>query len=167
MANALPQAVGAQAAYPGRQVISFSGDGGLAMLMGELLTLAQYQLPVKIVLFDNHRLGMVQLEQEAAGFPHYGVELKNPNFAALAEAVGIRGLRVEDPAEVRPALEQAFRLTGPVLVDVVTDPNVLSMPPKATIQQAKGFALAMTRMAFAGELDDVTDTVAANWRSMV
>jgi pyruvate dehydrogenase (quinone) len=164
MANALPQAIGAQTAYPGRQVISFSGDGGFAMLMGELLTVAQYQLPVKIVLFDNQRLGMVQLEQEAAGLPHYGVELKNPNFAALAEAVGLTGLRVEDPAQVRPALEKALAAKGPVLVDVVTDPNVLSMPPKATIQQAKGFALAMTKMAFTGELEDVTDTVMANWR---
>jgi pyruvate dehydrogenase (quinone) len=164
MANALPQAIGAQTAYPERQVISFSGDGGLAMLMGELLTVAQYQLPLKIVLFDNHRLGMVQLEQEAAGLPHYGVELKNPNFAALAEAVGLTGLRVEDPAQVRPALEKALATKGPVLVDVVTDPNVLSMPPKATIQQAKGFALAMTKMAFTGELEGVTDTVMANWR---
>jgi pyruvate dehydrogenase (quinone) len=164
MANALPQAIGAQTAYPGRQVISFSGDGGLAMMMGELLTLAQYQLPVKIVLFNNHRLGMVQLEQEAAGLPHYGVDLKNPNFAALAEAVGLTGLRVEDPAQVRPTLEKALATKGPVLVDVVTDPNVLSMPPKATIQQAKGFALAMTKMVFTGELEDVTDTVMANWR---
>jgi pyruvate dehydrogenase (quinone) len=164
MANALPQAIGAQAAYPGRPVISLSGDGGLAMLLGELLTVAQYQLPVKIVVFNNHRLGMVQLEQEAAGLPHYGVELKNPNFAALARAVGIEGVRVEDPAEVRPALERALRSGGPVLVDVVTDPNVLSMPPKATIQQAAGFALAMTKMAFTGELHDVTDTVMANWR---
>jgi pyruvate dehydrogenase (quinone) len=167
MANALPQAIGAQTAFPGRQVISFSGDGGLAMLMGELLTLAQYQLPVKIVLFDNHRLGMVQLEQEVSGLPHYGVELKNPNFAALAEAVGLAGLRVEDPAQVRPALEQALAIEGPVLVDVVTDPNVLAMPPKATIGQAKGFALAMTKMAFAGALEDVTDTVMANWRYLL
>jgi pyruvate dehydrogenase (quinone) len=166
MANALPQAVGAQTAYPGRQVVSLSGDGGLAMLLGELLTVAQYELPVKIVLFNNHRLGMVQLEQEAAGLPHYGVDLKNPNFAALAEAVGLRGLRVEDPAQVRPALEQALESDGPVLVDVVTDPNVLSMPPKATIKQAEGFALAMTKMAFTGELDDVADTVMANWRSL-
>jgi pyruvate dehydrogenase (quinone) len=166
MANALPQAVGAQTAYPGRQVISLSGDGGLSMLLGELLTVAQYQLPVKIVLFDNHRLGMVQLEQEAAGLPHFGVELKNPNYAALAEAVGLTGLRVEDPAQVRPALEQALGSTGAVLVDVVTDPNVLSMPPKATIQQAEGFALAMTKMAFTGELGDVADTVMANWRSL-
>jgi pyruvate dehydrogenase (quinone) len=164
MANALPQAVGAQTAYPGRQVISLSGDGGLAMLLGELLTVAQYQLPVKVVVFNNHRLGMVQLEQEAASLPHYGVELKNPNFAALAQAVGLAGLRVEDPAEVRPALQRALESSGPVLVDVVTDPNVLSMPPKATIQQAKGFALAMTKMAFTGELEDVADTVMANWR---
>ncbi len=164
MANALPQAIGAQTAYPGRQVISFSGDGGLSMLMGELLTLVQYQLPVKIVLFDNHRLGMVTLEQEVAGYPQYGVELKNPNFAALAEAVGLTGLRVEDPSQVRPALEKALATKGPVLVDVVTDPHVLGMPPKATIQQAKGFALAMTKMAFTGELKDVTDTVMANWR---
>jgi pyruvate dehydrogenase (quinone) len=166
MANALPQAVGAQTAYPGRQVISLSGDGGLSMLLGELLTVAQYQLPVKIVLFNNHRLGMVQLEQEAAGYAHYGVDLKNPKFAALAEAIGLTGLRVEDPAEVRPALERALKLTGPVLVDMVTDPNVLAMPPKATIQQAKGFALAMTKMAFTGELKDVADTVMANWRSI-
>ena len=136
MANALPQAIEAQTAYPGRQVISLSGDGGLAMLLGELLTIAQCQLPVKIVLFNNHRLGMVQLEQEAAGLPHYGCELKNPNFAALAEAVGLRGLRVEDPMKVRPALETALGSTSPVLVDIVTDPNVLSMPPKATIEQA-------------------------------
>jgi pyruvate dehydrogenase (quinone) len=165
MANAMPQAIGAQLTYPNRQVISLSGDGGLAMMMGELLTIAQYQLPVKIILFNNHRLGMVQLEQEAAGLPHFGCDLTNPNFALLAQAVGLTGIRVEDPAEVRPALERALASKGPVLVDIVTDANVLSMPPKATIQQAKGFALAMTRMAFAGELDDVTDTVMANWRN--
>jgi pyruvate dehydrogenase (quinone) len=167
MANALPQAIGAQLTYSDRRVISLSGDGGLAMLMGELLTVAQYQLPVKIVLFNNHRLGMVQLEMEAAGLPHYGCELKNPNFAMLAQAVGLMGLRVEDPAEVRPALEKALASGGPALVDVVTDPNVLSMPPKASIQQAKGFALAMTRMTFTGEVEDVLDTVMANWRNMV
>jgi pyruvate dehydrogenase (quinone) len=166
MANALPQAIGAQTAFPDRQVISFSGDGGLSMLMGELLTLAQYQLPVKIILFDNHRLGMVQLEQEVAGFPQYGVELKNPNFAAVAEAVGLTGLRIEDPGDVRPTLEKAFAAKGPVLVDVLTDPNTLAMPPKATIQQAKGFALAMTKMAFSGDMEDVLETVAANWKSI-
>ena len=167
MANALPQAIGAQAANPGRQVISLSGDGGLAMLMGDLLTVPQYQLPLKIVLFNNHRLGMVQMEMEVAGLPHYGVELKNPNFATLAQAIGIKGLRVENPAEVRPALEEALASSGPALVDVVTDPNVLAMPPKATVRQAKGFALAMTRMAFTGESSDVADTVMANWREFV
>lgn len=167
MANALPQAIGAQVTYPARQVISLSGDGGLAMLMGDLLTIPQYRLPVKIVLFNNHRLGMVQLEMEAAGLPHFGCELKNPNFAQLAQAVGMMGLRVEDPAEVRPALKQALTSSGPVLVDVVTDPNVLSMPPKATVQQAKGFALAMTKMAFTGEVKEVLDTVVANWRELV
>ena len=166
MANALPQAIGAQMTYPGRQVIALSGDGGLAMLMGELLTLAQYELPVKIVLFNNHSLAMVQLEMEVAGLPHYGCELKNPNFAVLAQAVGMKGVRVEDPAQVRPALEQALASSGPVLVDVVTDPNVLAMPPKATVQQAKGLALAMTKMAFTGELDDVMDTFMANWRNL-
>jgi pyruvate dehydrogenase (quinone) len=166
MANALPQALGAQTAFPGRQVISMSGDGGFAMLLGEILTVAQYQLPVKIVVFNNHRLGMVQLEQEAAGLPHYGCELKNPNFAALAQAVGLAGVRVEDPSDVRAALQKSLESSGPALVDVVTDPNVLSMPPKATIEQAKGFALAMTKMAFTGELNDVADTVMANWRNL-
>jgi pyruvate dehydrogenase (quinone) len=166
MANALPQAIGAQAAYPGRQVISLSGDGGLAMLMGDLLTIPQYQMPLKIVLFNNHRLGMVQMEMAVAGLPHYGCELKNPNFAEVAQAIGLMGLRVEDPVEVRPALERALASKGPALVDVVTDPNVLAMPPKATIQQSKGFAMAMTRMAFAGEAADVLDTVMANWREL-
>jgi len=167
MANALPQAIGAQAACPGRQVIALSGDGGFAMLMGDVLTLGQHDLPVKIILFNNHTLGMVHLEMEVAGMSPFGCNLKNPNFAALAQAVGLFGVRVEDPAEVRPALEQALAYNGPALVDVVTDPNVLAMPPKATIQQAAGFALAMTKLAFAGEMDDVLDTVAANWREVV
>jgi pyruvate dehydrogenase (quinone) len=164
MANALPQAIGAQLTYPARQVIALCGDGGLAMLLGDLLTVSQYELPLKIVLFNNHRLGMVQMEMEVAGLPHYGCELKNPNFATLAQAIGLMGQRVEDPKELRPAMEQALASSGPALVDVVTDPNVLSMPPKATIQQAQGFALAMTKMAFTSEVEDVMDTVMANWR---
>jgi pyruvate dehydrogenase (quinone) len=167
MANALPQAIGAQAAYPGRQVISLSGDGGLAMLLGDILTLGQYDLPVKIVLFNNHSLGMVQLEMQVAGMAPFGCQRKNPNFAALAQAVGLLGVRVEDPAEVRPALEQALAHDGPALVDLVTDPNVLAMPPKATITQASGFALAMTKIAFAGQIDDVLDTVAVNWPELI
>jgi pyruvate dehydrogenase (quinone) len=166
MANALSQAIGAQVAYPGRPVVSFCGDGGLAMLMGELLTVTQYDLPIRMVVFNNHRLGMVQLEMEAAAIPHFGCELKNPNFAAMAQAIGIEGVRIEDPADVRPAIERAMKHNGPILIDAVTDPDVLSMPPKATIKQAEGFALAMTKMAFAGQVDDVLDTVMANWRIM-
>jgi pyruvate dehydrogenase (quinone) len=167
MANALPQAIGAQVACPGRQVIALSGDGGFAMLMGDVLTLGQHGLPVKIILFNNHSLGMVQLEMEVAGMSPFGCNLKNPNFAALAQAVGLFGVRVEDPAEVRLALEQALAYNGPALVDVVTDANVLAMPPKATVQQATGFALAMMKLTFAGEFDDVLATVAANWRELV
>jgi pyruvate dehydrogenase (quinone) len=164
MANALSQAIGAQASYPGRQVVALCGDGGLAMLLGDILTLPQYDLPIKIVVFNNAALGMVQMEMEVAGLPHFGCDLKNPNFAALAEAVGLLGIRVEDPAQVRSALEKALAASGPALVDVVTDRNVLAMPPKATIKQAQGFALAMTKMTFVGEADDVLDTVAANWK---
>jgi pyruvate dehydrogenase (quinone) len=167
MANALPQAIGAQAANPGRQVIALSGDGGFAMLMGDVLTLGQHDLPVKIVLFNNHSLGMVQLEMEVAGMSPFGCNLKNPNFAALAQAAGLFGVRVEDPAQVRPALEQALAYAGPALVDIVSDPNALAMPPRATIQQAAGFALAMTKIAFGGKTDDALDTVAANWRELL
>jgi pyruvate dehydrogenase (quinone) len=166
MANALPQAIGAQIAFPNRPVITFSGDGGLAMMMGELLTVAQYKLPVKIIVFNNHRLGMVQLEMGVAGYPHYGCDLVNPNFAAMAQAIGFTGIRIEDPKDVRPALEKAMAASGPTLVDVVTDPDVLAMPPKATIKQAEAFALAMTKMTFAGEADDVLDTVMANWKAI-
>ncbi|MBI1752230.1 MAG: ubiquinone-dependent pyruvate dehydrogenase [Acidobacteria bacterium] len=167
MANALPQAIGAQAAYPDRQVIALSGDGGFAMLMGDILTLGQHDLPIKIVLFNNHALGMVQLEMEVAGMSPYGCSLKNPNFATLAQSAGLLGLRVEDPADLRPALAQVLAHTGPALIDVVTDPNVLAMPPRATVQQAAGFALAMTKIAFTGQLEDVFDTVAANWRELI
>jgi pyruvate dehydrogenase (quinone) len=137
------------------------------MLMGDVLTLGQHDLPVKIVLFNNQSLGMVQLEMEVAGMSPFGCNLKNPNFAALAQAVGLFGVRVEDPAQVRPALEQALAYAGPALVDIVTDANALAMPPRATIQQAAGFALAMTKIAFGGKTDDVLDTVAANWRELL
>src|SRR5262249_52069109 len=138
MANALPQAIGAQLAFPGRQVISISGDGGLAMLMGELVTVTQHDLPVKIVVFDNSVLGMVKLGMEAAGFPDWQTDNKNPNFAKVAEAIGIKGIRIEDPADVRSGFKQALEHSGPVLIDVVTDPNALSMPSHITADQVKG-----------------------------
>src|SRR6202049_4443787 len=125
MANAMPQAIGAQLAFPKRQVISLSGDGGFTMLMGDLLTLAQYELPIKLIIYNNSTLGMVKLEMRVAGYQDFGVDVKNPNFAKLAEAVGIRGFHVEDPADLRASLKEALRHEGPVLVDVVTDPNVL------------------------------------------
>jgi pyruvate dehydrogenase (quinone) len=164
MANALPQAIGAQCAYPGRQVISMSGDGGFAMLMGDLLTLTQYNLPIKVLVFDNSALGMVKLEMETGGFPDYQTDLKNPNFAKLAEAVGMMGVRIENPADLTSGLKKALQHPGPALIDVVTDPNALSIPSHADRSQAVGFALALGKMVLAGNLDEVVDTVEGNIR---
>ena len=167
MANAMPMAIGAQKAFPGRQVVAICGDGGLSMLLGDLLTIAQEQLPIKLVVFDNSSLGMVRLEMQVAGLPFHGTEMKNPSFAALAEAVGIRGIRVENRAELSAGLEQAFAASGPVLVDAITDPNVLSMPPKATFAQTKGFALSMGKMMLSGDGDVVIDELRANTRTLL
>jgi len=164
MANALPQAIGAQCAYPGRQVISMSGDGGLAMLMGDLLTLTQYELPVKVLVFDNSALGMVKLEMETGGFPDYQTDLKNPNFAKVAEAIGMMGVRIENPADLTSGFKKALEHKGPALIDVVTDPNALSIPSHADRSQAVGFALALGKMVLAGNLDEVVDTVKGNIR---
>ena len=164
MANALPQAIGAQCAYPRRQVISMSGDGGFAMLMGDLLTLTQYNLPIKVLVFDNGALGMVKLEMETAGFPDYQTDLKNPNFAKLAEAVGLMGVRIENPTDLTSGLKKALEHPGPALIDVVTDPNALSIPSHADRSQAVGFALALGKMVLAGDLDEVVETVEGNIR---
>jgi len=165
MANALPQAIGAQLRYPGRQVISMSGDGGFAMLMGDFLTLTQYDLPVKVIVFDNGALGMVKLEMEVGGLPDWGTDLKNPNFAKMADAVGVLGVRIEDPADVRAGLQRALAHPGPALVDVVTDPNALSLPPHLTVKQASGFALAMAKLTLSGHIDEVVDTIEGNLRN--
>jgi pyruvate dehydrogenase (quinone) len=164
MANALPQAIGAQCAYPGRQVISMSGDGGFAMLMGDLLTLTQYDLPIKLVVFDNGALGMVKLEMETGGFPDFQTDLKNPNFAKLAEAVGMMGVRIEKPADLASGFKKALEHKGPALIDVVTDPNALSIPSHADKSQAVGFALGLGKMVLAGNLDEVMETVKGNIR---
>jgi len=164
MANALPMAIGAQCAYPGRQVISMSGDGGLAMLMGDLLTLTQYDLPIKLVVFDNSALGMVKLEMETAGMPDYQTDLKNPNFAKVAEAIGMMGVRIENPADLASGFKKALEHKGPALIDVVTDPNALSIPSHADKSQAVGFALALGKMVLAGNLEEVVDTVKGNIR---
>ena len=164
MANALPQAIGAQCAYPGRQVISMSGDGGLAMLMGELLTITQYDLPIKVLVFDNGALGMVKLEMETGGFPDFQTDLKNPNFAKVAEAMGIMGVRIEKPTDLNAGLKKALQHPGPALIDVVTDPNALSIPSHADRSQAVGFALALGKMVLSGNIDEVVATVEGNIR---
>ena len=131
MANAMPQAIGAQAAFPGRQVISLSGDGGFAMLMGDFLSLAQLKLPVKVVVFNNGALGFVELEQKSTGFLATGTDLVNPNFAAMAEAIGIKGIRIEDPKDVDAGIAEALAHPGPVLVDAVVNREELAMPPRS------------------------------------
>ena len=162
MANALPQAIGAKLLYPDRQVFSLSGDGGFAMLMGDFITLSQYDLPVKTVVYNNGALGMVRLEMEVDGLPDYGTDLKNPNFAKMAEAMEVTGIRVEDPTEVRPAIERALKHDGPVLVDVVTNPSELAMPPKTSVKQAKGFSLYMLKETLSGHGDDMVEMIESN-----
>jgi pyruvate dehydrogenase (quinone) len=162
MANALPQAIGAQSAFPGRQIISLSGDGGLAMLLGELLTLRQLKLPVKLVVFNNSSLGFVELEMKAAGLLDFATDLVNPNFAQLAESAGLLGLRVEKPEELGPAVKQALSHDGPALIDVLVNRQELSMPPTITAEQAKGFTLYMVRAVLSGRGDEVIDLAKTN-----
>jgi len=166
MANALPQAIGAQLCFPDRQVISMCGDGGLAMLMGDLLTVAQYDLPIKMVVFDNRALGMVKLEMEVAGLPDWQTDLKNPNFAKVAEALGIQGIRIENPADLQSGLKQAIDHPGPALVDAITDPNAVSLPPHIIAEQVEGFALTMGKLVLSGHIDEVVDTIEANLRQV-
>jgi pyruvate dehydrogenase (quinone) len=141
MANAMPQALGVQALDRNRQVIAFCGDGGLSMLLGDLITAVHYQLPVKLIVFDNGRLGMVKLEQEQAGLPEFGTVLHNPDFAAVARAIGLHGVRVEDPDELDSAVRDALAHPGPVLLDVLTNPEEVSVPGKVKVDQAWGFAI--------------------------
>jgi pyruvate dehydrogenase (quinone) len=162
MANAMPHAIGAQLAFPKRQVISLSGDGGFTMLMGDLLTLAQYELPIKLILYNNSTLGMVKLEMRVAGYQDFGVDVKNPNFAKLAEAVGIRGFHVEDPADLRASLKEALRHEGPVLVDVVTDPNVLAFPPKIDAKETMGYSLYLAKQTLDGRLFESLEELKGN-----
>jgi pyruvate dehydrogenase (quinone) len=164
MANALPQAIGVQASQPGRQVITLSGDGGIAMLLGDLITLRQQQLPVKVVVFSNGALAFVELEMKAAGFVNYGTTLENPDFAALAQALGLHGQRVERPDELEPALRAAFDHEGPALVDVVVARQELALPPTITYEQVKGFTLYATRTILSGRGDELVDLAHTNLR---
>ena len=167
MANAMPDSIGAQMAFPNRQVIAFCGDGGLSMLMGDLLTIVTEKLPIKIILFNNSTLGMVRLEMMVGGYPFWGVENDNPNFSAIAKAIGFHSERVERKADLAPAIERAFAHPGPALLDITTDPNALSAPPKATYEEARGFALAMTRMVLDNRGDQVFELVKDNIRGMI
>jgi pyruvate dehydrogenase (quinone) len=162
MANAMPQAIGAQAAQRGRQVISLSGDGGFTMLMGDLITLTQMKLPVKVVIVNNGVLGFVALEMKASGFVETGTDLENPDFAAMARAMGIHAIRVEDPGELAGAIEQVLAHDGPALLDVVTAKQELSMPPTIELEQVKGFSLWLIRAVMSGRGDEVIDLAKTN-----
>jgi pyruvate dehydrogenase (quinone) len=162
MANAMAQAMGAQAVSPGRQVISLSGDGGFTMLMGDLLSLKQLGLPVKIIVFNNGALGFIELEQKSSGFIDFGTGFDNANFAAMAEAVGIAGIRITDPAEVGEKLRQAFAHDGPVVVDAVVERMELAMPPKVTAEMAKGFTLYMLKAVLNGQGNHLVELAKAN-----
>ncbi|HKS04650.1 MAG TPA: ubiquinone-dependent pyruvate dehydrogenase [Chthoniobacterales bacterium] len=162
MANALPQAIGAQLTYPDRQVVSMSGDGGLAMLLGDLVTLGQLELPVKIVVFRNDALDFVELEMKAGGFLDFGTDLKNPDFAALSNSAGILGLKAETAADVRPMLQKAFSYNGPALVEVLVHRHELSMPPTITPEQVAGFGIFMLKAIISGRGDELIDLAKVN-----
>ncbi len=162
MANAMLQAIGAQAACPGRQVISLSGDGGFGMMMGEFLTLAQAKLPVKLVVFNNGTLAFIEMEMKASGFLDTYCDLQNPNFAAMAEAMGVKGMRVERPGDLESALTTAFAHDGPVLVDVLTVRQELSMPPKTTADEAYHFGMFLMRAVLDGRARELIDLAEVN-----
>jgi pyruvate dehydrogenase (quinone) len=166
MANAMPQAIGAALACPGKQVIAFCGDGGLSMMMGDLMTIIQYKLPVKIIVFNNRTLGMVKLEMEVAGIPDQETNMLNPDFTKIAEAMGMPGITINDPAEVKPELEKAFLHEGPVLVTIQTDPNALAMPPKLEFDQMKGMAMYMGRMMLGGRMDEAFKIISSNYKHL-
>lgn len=166
MANALPQSIGAALACPERQVIALCGDGGLSMTLGDLQTIVQYHLPIKVVVFNNRSLGMVKLEMEVDGLPDWQTDMLNPDFAQVAEAMGMKGVTVHNPEHVSSALMQAFEHNGPVVVNIMTDPNALAMPPKVEFSQMVGFAKSMYKLVLNGRSQEVVDTVQANLKHL-
>src|ERR1700735_3736742 len=162
MANAMLQAIGAQAAFPKRQVVSFSGDGGFSMMMGDFISLSQLGLPVKIILLNNGTLGFVEMEMKAGGFLDSGTDLKNPNFAAMAEAMGVKGIRVEKPQELKAAVSAALSHNGPALVDVVSARQELIMPPTTTFGEARDFGLFMMKAVLDGRASELIDLARVN-----
>lgn len=166
MANAMPMAIGAAAAHPERQVIAMCGDGGLSMLLGDLATIKQYQLPIKIIVFNNRALGMVKLEMQVQGLPDNETDMVNPDFALVAQAMGIRGVNVHEPGQVKQALEEAFLHSGPALVNIFTSSAALAMPPSVEWKQMKGYALSMTKLILGGRMDEVLETVKSNYKHL-
>lgn len=162
MANAMPQAIGAALAGGGRQVIACCGDGGISMLLGDIMTVAQYQLPVKLVVFNNGSLGMVEIEMQLAGIPDNQTDLPDPKFAQVAEACGIRGIRVEDPAKLDGAIKEALSYSGPAVVDVTTNHNAVGMPPHTTLKQLRAYTLSQAKMLFDGRSIEVLQHVKEN-----
>lgn len=166
MANALPHAIGAQVAFPNRQVISVSGDGGLSMLLGELVTARMYDLPIKVVVFNNSTLGMVKLEMLVNGLPDYGTDVHDVNYAEVASAIGFHGERVTDPSRLRGALQEAFAYNGPALIEVMTDPNALSLPPEIRSGQVIGFATAMSKIVLNRGAGEAVAMATSNMRNI-
>lgn len=166
MANAMPHAIGAALACPDRQVVAMCGDGGISMLLGDLATIRQYKLPIRVIVFNNRSLGMVKLEMEVLGLPDFEVDMENPDFALVAEAMGIRGITIDDPDLLESGLAEAFATEGPVLVNVMTDGTALALPPHIELKMVKGMALSMTKMMLGGKMEDVLDTVKGNYRHM-
>lgn len=162
MANAMPQAIGAALAYPGRQVVALCGDGGLSMMLGDLATIVQYKLPVKLVVFNNRSLGMVKLEMGVAGLSDWQTTLMNPDFARVALSMGMAGYNVSKPEDVLPTLTKAFASDGPVLVNVMTDPNSLAMPPRIEFNQMLGYAQTMYKLLIGGRSKEIIDTIDTN-----
>lgn len=166
MANAMPMAIGAALAQPEKQVVALCGDGGLSMLLGDLATIKQYNLPIKIVVFNNRSLGMVKLEMEVDGLPDNETDMINPDFAMVAQAMGFRGVTVRKPEEVEQALSDALTEEGPVLINILTNPNALAMPPKIEWKQIKGMTLSMTKLMLGGKMNEVFDTIKSNYKHL-
>ncbi|MEO6930587.1 MAG: thiamine pyrophosphate-dependent enzyme, partial [Chitinophagaceae bacterium] len=166
MANAMPMAIGASLCYPGRQVIAFCGDGGLSMLLGDLATIQQYHLPIKLIVFNNRSLGMVKLEMEVQGLPDNETDMVNPDFAMVAQAMGFKGITVNRPDDVLHSVKEALAHNGPVLVNVMTNPQALAMPPKIEWEQMKGYALSMSKMILGGHMDEALDMIKSNYKHL-
>lgn len=166
MANAMPMAIGASLSYPDRQVIALCGDGGLSMMLGDLATIKQYNLPIKLVVFNNRALGMVKLEMEVQGLPDNETDMVNPDFALIAQAMGFTGITVHNPGALPEILQKAFAEEGPVLINVMTNPASLAMPPKIEWEQVKGYALSMGKLILGGRMDEVLDTVKSNYKHL-